>query len=56
MTDAILMQKSVGFSVLLSCIKLVSFSVDSTVPEFLQSPIFFYFEFGMTVQWPVKKG
>lgn len=56
MTDVILMQKSVGFSVLLLCIKLVSFTVDSTVPEFLQSPTFFYFEFVMTVQCPEKKG
>lgn len=46
-TDVTLTLKSVGFSVLLLCIKLVSFTVDSTVPEFLQSATFFYFEFKM---------
>lgn len=56
MTDIILMQKSVGFSVLLLCITLVSFTVDSTVPDFLQSPTFFSFEFEMTLQCPEKKG
>lgn len=50
MTDGILMQKSVGFSVLVLCIKLVSFTVDSTVPELLQSPTFVYFELEITVQ------